>query len=899
MRPTDWAGTRPRIDGALLGGGPTDGEGQPPPPDCCDADADTFTDRASSATGGNAVSLSAPGAVTLVQSTYAGNSGPDTGASTVTFSTAPTAGNVLLLWCGNRSGAALDVPSGWTTISDFTRASTDSRPLTLIGKVSDGTETTVTFGNTGGGAPESAVGQEWVGFGGVLPVSDDEAQTDFTDTTTPAVPSITPTTGISALLLVAQWKTPATPDPGPQTVSGYTIGGDTLYAGVGNRHRLTAWYKVVDPASGSYSPGSLSAATDGTEDGIVAHVALETHPYAAAWVITEPNVNDGDDATYDTITGTGLLRVDLGAAYRIVRTRIRVAANTSGARTFTIKGANAVDFSDEVTLATIAFTATGSYTAQDVEATWTNTTDYRYYELSIGTSDTYRIHSWELYEGTLATDLAAHTGDTSDAHDASAISIADSGGHFTATDVEGALAELASSAGGFGWFDVTDYGAVGDGVTDDASAINDAITALNAAGGGVLYLPHASDAYRITSALTSITVACVVRGDGAAAFPYATGTGSRIEQASDTANVFTFTDPGWVIEDLAIINTEGNPSAGAGIVASTTGPLYARMNRIQVGGFYDCVDLSGNGRWTLTDSYIYDPVRYGIRIRGDDDGDHSISGCYIMSDVHDGTAAIRQEGAGGLKVVNTKINERGVSGGEFVDGISVSIGAGITTSVLLVANTSIENVTGDGIDIATVSTGFFGLVTIVGCEILATGNTGRAVKIAAATNGELPDAGAISGVVIASNVFRTDGTPRAAIELTNTDRVTMSANVYIGFDDLYTASGDTNTEVTGGASFATPSIVLGSSAAGGAASTVIRSDATIAAFDATSPTTQAFGDSAATGSVAFAARRDHKHGMPSAPAPPAVLLVSGHAVPFTFDEILQESDGSDFLHASA
>ncbi len=366
MRPTDWAGTRPRIDGALLGGGPTDGEGQPPPPDCCDADADTFTDRASSATGGNAVSLSAPGAVTLVQSTYAGNSGPDMGASTVTFSTAPTAGNVLLLWCGNRGGAALDVPSGWTTISDFTRASTDSRPLTLIGKVSDGTETTVTFGNTAGGAPESAVGQEWSGFGGTLPTSDAEAQTDFTDTTTPAVPSITPTTGISALLLVAQWKTPASPDPGPQTVSGYTVGGDTLYAGVGNRHRLTAWYKVVDPTSGSYSPGSLSASTVGTEDGIVAHVALETHPYAAAWVITEPNVNDGDDATYDTITGTGLLRVDLGAAFRIVRTRIRVAANTSGARTFTIKGANLVDFSDEVTLTTIAFTATVSYTSQDI-----------------------------------------------------------------------------------------------------------------------------------------------------------------------------------------------------------------------------------------------------------------------------------------------------------------------------------------------------------------------------------------------------------------------------------------------------------------------------------------------------------------------------------------------------
>ncbi len=62
-----------------------------------------------------------------------------------------------------------------------------------------------------------------------------------------------------------------------------------------------------------------------------------------------------------------------------------------------------------------------------------------------------------------------------------------------------------------------------------------------------------------------------------------------------------------------------------------------------------------------------------------------------------------------------------------------------------------------------------------------------------------------------------------------------------------------------GVSYATPSIALGSSAAAGAASTVIRSDSTIAAFDATSPSTQAIGDSAVVGSAAFASRRDHKH----------------------------------------
>jgi hypothetical protein len=67
-------------------------------------------------------------------------------------------------------------------------------------------------------------------------------------------------------------------------------------------------------------------------------------------------------------------------------------------------------------------------------------------------------------------------------------------------------------------------------------------------------------------------------------------------------------------------------------------------------------------------------------------------------------------------------------------------------------------------------------------------------------------------------------------------------------------------------SYATPAIVLGSSAAAGAAATVIRSDATIAAFDATVPVTQAFSDAAATGSAAFAARRDHVHGMPATPS---------------------------------
>lgn len=51
--------------------------------------------------------------------------------------------------------------------------------------------------------------------------------------------------------------------------------------------------------------------------------------------------------------------------------------------------------------------------------------------------------------------LAAHLADTSDAHDASAISVADSGNNFTGTDVEAVLAEIFAAIGGGGTTSIT------------------------------------------------------------------------------------------------------------------------------------------------------------------------------------------------------------------------------------------------------------------------------------------------------------------------------------------------------------------------------------------------------------------------------------------------------------
>ena len=74
-----------------------------------------------------------------------------------------------------------------------------------------------------------------------------------------------------------------------------------------------------------------------------------------------------------------------------------------------------------------------------------------------------------------------------------------------------------------------------------------------------------------------------------------------------------------------------------------------------------------------------------------------------------------------------------------------------------------------------------------------------------------------------------------------------------------------NKPATGTASFAAPTVSLGTAAVEGAAETALRTDATIVAFDATAPSTQTWGDAAAAGAAAVAARRDHKHAMPTDP----------------------------------
>jgi hypothetical protein len=82
-----------------------------------------------------------------------------------------------------------------------------------------------------------------------------------------------------------------------------------------------------------------------------------------------------------------------------------------------------------------------------------------------------------------AVDLAGHLSDTVDAHDATAVSHAGSGTS-PAANVELALARIRGQ-----WIDVRDYGAVGDGSTNDSAAILAAMNAVDGTKGGVVVFP--------------------------------------------------------------------------------------------------------------------------------------------------------------------------------------------------------------------------------------------------------------------------------------------------------------------------------------------------------------------------------------------------------------------------
>lgn len=305
---------------------------------------------------------------------------------------------------------------------------------------------------------------------------------------------------------------------------------------------------------------------------------------------------------------------------------------------------------------------------------------------------------------------------------------------------------------GLPWFDVTGYGAVGDGTTNDQSAINSAIAALNSAGRGVLYFPAAT--YKTTGALTTITAAADVRGDGAGSFDGAAAI-SQITCTSSTAVLFTFTGKYASIHDLYLLsNSGGTPSAGAAVLMDSS---YLEQKtdcaNLHIRGWYDGIDRKVGAQDVFSNILITAPVRYGIRIRNTvngDAGDWSIIGCNFYSEVYHASAAIRIESSGGGKIVSSKCN-MGLDSHHFAYGIDQA-NPGSATSILLIANSSFENYSASAIRLR--GTNWMNYI-VSGCQF---GDYGTA-------SGAAIDAASLSTIDLIGCIFYTSGSLTNAVAL--------------------------------------------------------------------------------------------------------------------------------------
>lgn len=156
---------------------------------------------------------------------------------------------------------------------------------------------------------------------------------------------------------------------------------------------------------------------------------------------------------------------------------------------------------------------------------------------------------------------------------------------------------------------------------------------------------------------------------------------------------------------------------------------------------------------------------------------------------------------------------------------------------------------------------------------------------------------AAQGTRDGTKFLRDDGTWAAAggahPDLATHDTLGLATQAEL---DAHAAAGDPHAgylqeSVVSG--LATPAITLGLAAAAGTGTTPIRHDSTIAAFDATNPTTQAFADAAAVGTAAFAARRDHKHAMPANPVTAHEAHGNPHPVYATDGELTTHVGAAD------
>jgi hypothetical protein len=227
---------------------------------------------------------------------------------------------------------------------------------------------------------------------------------------------------------------------------------------------------------------------------------------------------------------------------------------------------------------------------------------------------------------------------------------ASGGGSVNYLRADGTWAEPPGDA--IGWYVVTDddYGATGDGATDDRAAVQAAIDACEAAGGGTVYFPNGT--YRLTEGSGyCLTVTDNVRLLGESR------EGVILIQAASigtSVRLMYLTGTNIVIQDLTLDGNKSNNTVNEhrhGFLAETTNGL--RVENVTSQNF------TGDGFYLYTDaddSYFKNCYVTGCERNGMTFGGAGLDGCIIEGGTFEDNAVQQIDSEPGGSIINVTID---------------------------------------------------------------------------------------------------------------------------------------------------------------------------------------------------------------------------------------------------
>jgi hypothetical protein len=316
-----------------------------------------------------------------------------------------------------------------------------------------------------------------------------------------------------------------------------------------------------------------------------------------------------------------------------------------------------------------------------------------------------------------------------------------------------------------------DYGAVGDGTTDDATAFAAAIAAMPQ--GATLFI--GAKTYLINSSITINKPITIMGNGGSDYFNTSTLYKSMLKTTSGTINLFNVTSDNVAFEKVGFVNANTSPTAGSAIRFDTQGDNL-KLSYCTFRNFYDNVYVNNGGQWSIDHCFFMAWRRYGLYVEYvtlPDGGDMTVSNSWFYSGdsggTFGGTAAIYQVSGGGMKIIGNKFVGY-VEGAKMPYCYKALYNA--NTVDLIMTGNSFEGYTVSAIDIdKEAGVSFFNNIVISGNQIAGMGTIYGDINISN-----------VHGGTIASNHFWNPyATANPAIVLENTNNWEIGVNQYLQY----------------------------------------------------------------------------------------------------------------------